>query len=51
MEKSQRSRGLYWLLFFISVIAFVVILMFKGELVTLTLPFIFTFFALAMDIM
>ena len=51
MEKSKKSRGLYWLLFFVSVIAFVLVLMFQGQWVTLTLPFIFTFFALAMNIM
>jgi len=51
METAKKSTGLYWLLFFLSVIGFFVVLTFKGEMVTLTLPFICTFFAKAMDIM
>jgi hypothetical protein len=51
METTRKRTGLYWLLFFLSCVAFVLLLMFKGELVTLSLPFICTFFALAMDIM
>jgi hypothetical protein len=48
---SNNQRGLYWILFIVSVIAFVLVLQFKGELVTLTLPFACTFFAKAMDIL
>lgn len=51
METQRKSRAIYWVLFFLSVLAFVLLYMFKGELLTLTLPFIFTFFVLAMDIM
>jgi len=51
METAKKSTGLYWVLFFLSVIAFFVLLTFKGELVTLSLPFVCTFFAKAMDIM
>jgi len=51
METQRKSTGLYWLLFFASCAAFVLLLMFKGQLVTLSLPFIVTFFAKAMDIM
>jgi hypothetical protein len=48
---SNRQTALYWILFVISVIAFILTLQFKGELVTLTLPFVCTFFAKAMDIL
>ncbi len=41
---------MYWLLFFASCLAFVLAFMFKGEVLTLTLPFVCTFFVLAMDI-
>jgi len=51
METQKRSKGLYWLLFFASVAAFFLLLTFKGEMLTLALPFVVTFFALAMDIM
>ncbi len=51
MEKTKKSTGLYWILFFLSVISFFVVYHFKGEMLTLTLPFICTFFAKAMDIM
>ncbi|MGZ8534984.1 MAG: hypothetical protein ACXWV4_05570 [Flavitalea sp.] len=50
METTKRSRGLYWVLFFVSVAAFFLALAFKGEILTMTLPFVCTFFVLAMDI-
>lgn len=49
--ETKKSTGLYWILFFLSVISFFVLYAFQGELLTLSLPFIFTFFAKAMDIM
>jgi hypothetical protein len=51
METQRKSTGLYWVLFFLSVLAFVLLLIFKGQIVTLSLPFIVTFFAKALDIM
>jgi hypothetical protein len=51
METQKRSKGLYWILFFASVAVFFLLLAFKGEMLTLALPFVVTFFALAMDIM
>ncbi|MBL7698290.1 MAG: hypothetical protein JNK79_09035 [Chitinophagaceae bacterium] len=51
MDTTRKQTTLYWILFFIAVIAFVLALQFKGELVTLTLPFACTFFAKAMDIL
>jgi hypothetical protein len=47
---AKKQNTLYWILFFISVIGFFLVLMFAGQWVTLTLPFVFTFFAKAMDI-
>jgi hypothetical protein len=49
--ETKKSTGLYWVLFFLSVIVFFVLYAFKGELLTLSLPFICTFFAKAMNIM
>jgi hypothetical protein len=51
MDDARKQTTMYWILFFVSVIAFVLLLQFKGELVTLTLPFVCTFFAKAMDIL
>jgi hypothetical protein len=51
MDNTRKSTGLYWILFFLSVAAFVLVLQFKGELVTLTLPFVCTTFAKAMNIL
>jgi hypothetical protein len=51
METTKKSTALYWIFFFLSVICFFLALAFKGELLTLTLPFICTSFAKAMDIM
>lgn len=51
MDTTKKNTGLYWILFFLSVISFFLLLEFKGELLTLSLPFVCTFFAKAMDIM
>ncbi|MBL7734183.1 MAG: hypothetical protein JNL51_01905 [Chitinophagaceae bacterium] len=51
METAKKNTALYWILFFLSVILFFVLLEYKGEMVTLSLPFVCTFFAKAMDIM
>ena len=51
MDTTRKQTTMYWILFIIAVIAFVLTLQFKGELVTLTLPFACTFFAKAMDIL
>ena len=49
--ETKRSTSMYWLLFFVSVAAFFLVYAFLPEMLTLTLPFICTFFAKAMDIM
>lgn len=51
METTRKNTALYWILFFLSVIAFFVVLEVKGEWVTLTLPFAGTYFAKAMDLL
>jgi len=50
MEVKRSSKGLYWILFFISVIALVVAIATHWPWLTLILPFVTTFFVLAMDI-
>ncbi|MBC7828677.1 MAG: hypothetical protein H7122_13075 [Chitinophagaceae bacterium] len=51
METSNKSTGLYWLLFFASLAGAVVVWITIPQIITLTLPFICTFFAKAMNIM
>ena len=50
MDNTKKNTTLDWILFFLSVITFFLVLQFKGEMVTMTLPFVCTFFAKAMDI-
>jgi hypothetical protein len=52
MEESKKiSRRTYFLLFLVSVAAFVAFLMFQPQWFWVTLPFIFTFGAAAMDVL
>lgn len=51
MENTKKGTGLYWILFFISVIAFFGLYQVIGGVCILTLPFVCTFFAKALDIM
>lgn len=48
-ETKKASKGIYWLLFFISLAAFVVFVIFLPEWFWITLPFVCTFLAGAMD--
>jgi hypothetical protein len=50
MEVKRKSRGLYWLLFFISTAALLFAIFTHWEWLTLIIPFVTTFFVLAMDI-
>jgi hypothetical protein len=50
MEVQRKSKGLYWLLFFISAALFIVACFAHWPWLTLLLPFVTTFFVLAMDI-
>ena len=47
---NKKSRGLYWLLFLLSVVVFFVVYAFAGNFNTVTLPFVVYFFAKALDI-
>ena len=50
MEVRKKNKGLYWLLFFISTAALVLAIATHWPWLTLLLPFVTTFFVLAMDI-
>jgi hypothetical protein len=50
MQVRKKSKGLYWLLFFISTAALCVAIAAHWPWLTLILPFVTTFFVLAMDI-
>jgi len=51
MENAKKSSGLYWVLFLISVGAFFGLYQIIGGVCILTLPFVCTWFAKALDIM
>ena len=48
---NRRSRGLYWILFFISIAVFFGVYAIGGGYCSMILPFNVTFFALALDLM
>jgi hypothetical protein len=50
MEVKRSKRGMYWLLFFISTAALLFAIFAHWEWLTLIIPFVTTFFVLAMDI-
>jgi hypothetical protein len=50
MEVRKKNKGLYWLLFFVSCAALGIAIMTHWPWLTLILPFVTTFFVLAMDI-
>jgi hypothetical protein len=50
MEGTKKSTGLFWILFILSVIAFIWLYTIVGGVCILTLPFICTFFGKALDI-
>lgn len=52
METTKRKTGLYWVLFLISVAAFFAVLYSPyGSYCSMVLPFNFTLFAMALDLM
>jgi hypothetical protein len=51
MENAKKNTGLYWILFLLSVIAFFGLYTIIGGVCILSLPFVCTFFAKALDIM
>jgi hypothetical protein len=50
MDVKRKSRGLYWLLFFVSSAALALAIVTHWPWLTLLIPFVTTFFVLAMDI-
>jgi hypothetical protein len=50
MEMKHKSRGMYWVLFFISTAALVAAIALHWPWLTLIIPFVTTFFVLAMDL-
>jgi hypothetical protein len=48
---AKKSRSLYWILFFISVIAFLGVYVVAGGYCSMVLPFVVTWFAMAMDLL
>ena len=51
MEQEKKNTGLYWLLFFVSSAGLIVAIASHFSYLTLILPFVFTSFVKAMDIM
>jgi hypothetical protein len=51
MEKAKKSRGIYWIGFFISVAAFFFVYHIGGGYCSMVLPFNVTLFAMALDLM
>ncbi|MFM7672739.1 MAG: hypothetical protein ACKO6Q_09140 [Bacteroidota bacterium] len=51
MEHTQKARGLWWLVFFVSTAALALAIFTHWEWLTLILPFQTTSFVKAMDIM
>ncbi|MCC6289215.1 MAG: hypothetical protein IT249_15150 [Chitinophagaceae bacterium] len=47
---SNKSKGLFWILFLLSVVMFFVVYAFAGNFITVVLPFMGYFFAKALDI-
>ena len=50
MEVKKKSTGLYWLLFLVSTVALIAAIALHWPWLTLIIPFVTTFFVLAMDI-
>ena len=51
MEAARKSKGVYWVLFLLSVAAFFGVYAVAGGYCSMVLPFNVTFFALALDLM
>ena len=48
---SKKSRGIYWIAFFASIVAFFGVYAVGGGYCSMVLPFVVTSFAMAMDLM
>jgi hypothetical protein len=51
MEQKKKSRGIFWVLFAVSIAAFYGVYQIGGGYCSMVLPFNVTFFAMAMDLM
>ena len=51
MQTSKKSTGRYWALFMLSLVGLVVAYIFGGGYASMVLPFNFTLFAKALDLM
>jgi hypothetical protein len=51
METVKKSTGKYWVLFFLSVAAFFGVYAVAGGYCSMVLPFVVTYFAMALDLM
>ncbi len=51
METTKKSTALYWILFILSLAGLAVAYTYAGGYASLVLPFNFTFFAKALDLM
>ena len=51
MTAARKSRGIYWILFFVSIAVFFGVYAVAGGYCSMILPFNVTFLALAMDLM
>jgi predicted RND superfamily exporter protein len=49
--ETTKSTGKYWLYFFISLVVMIALMVFYPHYFWTILPFVVTFFALAMDLM
>lgn len=47
---TNKSKGLYWILFLLAVVMFFVVYAFAGNFITVCIPFIGYFFVKALDI-
>ncbi len=50
MEMQRRNKGLYWILFFVATAVLILTIATNWPWLTLVMPFVFTFFVLAMGI-
>lgn len=51
MQTARKNKGLYWILFLLSVGAFFAVYQMAGGYCSMVLPFNVTFFAMALDLM
>jgi len=51
MESTKKSTAVYWILFILSLVVTFAVTYYFGGYFTLVLPFNFTFFAKALDLM